>query len=505
MSGRLPRQSEDFPAWYLEVVKQAGMAEHGLAKGTQVIKPYGFGVWERVQRALDDRFKATGHENLYFPLFIPQRLMSKEAEHVEGFSPELAVVTYGGGEELEEPLVVRPTSEALIWSSYANWLQSYRDLPLLYNQWCNVVRWERRTRLFLRTTEFLWQEGHTAHGSSKEAMEEALRMLEVYREVAEDVLAIPVLCGRKSESEKFAGAVTTFSIEGLMRDRKALQCGTSHFLGQNFARAYDVTFLNPQREQEYAWGTSWGLSTRMVGGVIMTHGDDKGLRLPPPVAPVQGVIVPIYRTEDERSTVLEVAEKVRGALAGNGIRVRVDDRDQHRPGFKFSEWELKGVPVRIEIGPKDVASGRVVVVDRASGERSPRPTTAAIDAMANVLEDVQRALYQDAVAFQDANTHEAPDYDALVEGIDSQGGLWVGAWCGELTCEEKVSADTGATIRVLPLEREDPGAPCTVCGRPGVERATWAKAYRGIQARLGEAGTGARRPGQGLTEGSKHG
>jgi prolyl-tRNA synthetase len=351
-TGRLPRQSDDFPAWYQEVVKRSGMAEHGLTKGTMIIKPHGYAVWEQIQRALDDRFKATGHENVYFPLLIPERLMAREAEHVEGFSHEFAVVTHGGGEELDEPLVVRPTSEATIWAAYGNWIQSYRDLPLLYNQWCNVMRWEMRTRLFLRTSEFLWQEGHTAHATRQEAYEEAQRMLEVYREVAEDVAAMPVLTGRKSESERFAGAVATLTIEAMMRDLKALQCGTSHFLGQNFSKAYDVTFSNARGEQEHVWGTSWGMSTRMVGGIVMTHGDERGLRLPPAVAPVQLAIVPIYSDDRERSEVLAVATKLRDACAGNGVRVRLDDRDQYRPGFKFSEWELKGGRCGSRWGPK---------------------------------------------------------------------------------------------------------------------------------------------------------
>jgi prolyl-tRNA synthetase len=474
---RLPKQSEDFPSWYVDVVKQAGMAEHGPAKGTMIIKPHGYAVWEYIQRALDDRFKATGHENLYFPLFIPEKLLAQEADHVEGFSPELAVVTHGGGEELEEPLIVRPTSEAVIWTTYGKWIQSYRDLPLLYNQWANVVRWEKRTRLFLRTTEFLWQEGHTAHASLPEAQEEVVRMLDVYREVAEDLLAVPVLAGRKTDAEKFAGADTTFTIEGLMRDGKALQCGTSHNLGQNFSKAYGVQFLNRAGEQEYAWGTSWGLSTRMVGGVIMTHGDDNGLRLPPAVAPVQVVVVPIYKDDDERSGVLEVARKVRDALAGNGVRVRLDDRDQHRPGFKFSEWELKGVPIRIEIGPRDVSSDQVVCVDRVAGSKKQLATSEAIASMASLLDEVQQSLYRDAVAFRDDNTHEVSSYDDFRAGVEERGGFWVGAWCGDPACEAKVADETKATIRVLPIEREDPGAACVVCGRPGAERATWAKAY----------------------------
>jgi prolyl-tRNA synthetase len=477
MADRLPKQETDFPAWYQAVVQQAGMAEHGLAKGTMVIKPHGYAVWEHIQKALDDRFKATGHENVYFPLLIPEKLLHKEAEHVEGFAPELAVVTIGGGETLEEPLVVRPTSETIIWHTYANWIQSYRDLPLLYNQWCNIVRWEKRSRLFLRTTEFLWQEGHTAHATSEEAWEETVRMLDIYRQVSEDVLAIPVLMGRKSESERFPGAVETLPIEGLMRDRKALQCGTSHFLGQNFAKAYDVTFLNENGEQDHPWATSWGFTTRMVGATIMAHGDDRGLRLPPAVAPVQVVIVPIYRAEDERGGVLVAADKAKAALSGNGIRVRIDDRDQHRPGYKFSEWELKGVPIRLEIGPRDVEADQVVAVDRSTGDKQTLSSSKVIADMAKMLDRVQKTLYADALAFRDANTHEAGDFATLSAGINEQGGFWIGPWCGDVACEHKVSAETSATIRVLPLEQEDPGAACAVCGKPGTERATWAKAY----------------------------
>ena len=477
MADRLPKQSEDFPAWYLEVVKRAGMAEHSLAKGSMVIKPHGYAIWERIQRALDDRFKATGHENLYFPLLFPASLLEKEADHVEGFAPEVAVVTHGGGEKLEEPLIIRPTSEAIIWSTYAKWVQSYRDLPLLYNQWCNVLRWEMRTRLFLRTSEFLWQEGHTVHATRAEAIEEAERMLGVYREVAEDVLAIPVLTGRKSPAERFPGADETLTLEPMMRDGKALQLGTSHFLGQNFARAYDVTFLGPSGEQEYAWGTSWGMTTRTVGAVVMTHGDDRGLRLPASLAPVQVVIVPIYKSDDEQSSVLGVAHKLEDELVGSGVRVKVDDRDQHRPGYKFSEWELKGVPLRIEIGPKDVAAEQVVVADRVSGEKSSRSIGEVGGGVGALLEASQQALYDDALAFREAHTHEATDYESFKEGMASEGGFWVGPWCGDVECEKKVAEETKATVRVLPLEREDPGGACAVCGKPGVERATWARAY----------------------------
>jgi prolyl-tRNA synthetase len=475
---KLPKQAEDFPGWYVEVVKQAGMAEHGPAKGSMIIKPHGYAVWEHLQRALDDRFKATGHENFYLPLLVPMRLLEKEADHVEGFAPEVAVVTHGGGEELEEPLAIRPTSETTIWDTYSRWIQSYRDLPLLYNQWCNVLRWEKRTRLFLRTSEFLWQEGHTAHATKAEALEETLRMLEVYREVTEDVLAVPVFKGRKTANERFPGADETFTIEALMLDRKALQCGTSHFLGQNFARAYDVTFLNREGQQEHAWATSWGYTTRMVGGTIMTHGDDNGLRLPPAVAPVQVVIVPIYKTDEERDAVLGVATRMRDELAGgHNVRVRLDGRDQHRPGFKFSEWELKGVPLRLEIGPRDVAGDQVVVADRVGGNKRQLSTSEAIASMPEMLDGVQKALYDEAVSFRDANTHDISSYDDFVEGVEAEGGFWRGAWCGDGGCETTISDETKATIRFLPLETEDPGAACMHCGKPGTERATWARAY----------------------------
>ena len=474
---KLPDFEQDFPGWYVEVVKRSELAEHGPAKGSQIIKPYGFAIWENIQRALDDRFKATGHENVYFPLLFPEKLLHQEAEHVEGFSPQVAVVTHGGGQKLEEPLVIRPTSEAVIWSTYANWIQSYRDLPLLYNQWCNVLRWEMRTRLFLRTSEFLWQEGHTAHATKQEAWEEAVRMLGVYQDVVENLLAISVYPGRKSPSERFPGADETLTLEGLMRDAKALQCCTSHFLGQNFAKAYDVTFLNEKGEQEHAWATSWGFTTRMVGGTIMSHGDAKGLRLPPAVAPTQVVIVPIYHSDEERSRVLESATRMRDHLAGEGIRVKVDDRDQYRPGFKFSEWELKGVPLRVEIGPKDVEADQVVVASRVDGTKETKSFDTAASGMRALLDAAQTSLYEDHKRFRDDNTHEAATFDALRDGIENEGGFWVGAWCGQEECEFKVSGETSSTIRVLPLEQVDPGAACLVCGKPGTERATWAKSY----------------------------
>ncbi|MDQ3691772.1 MAG: proline--tRNA ligase [Chloroflexota bacterium] len=476
-NNKLPAQAEDFPAWYNEVVKRAELAEHGPAKGSMIIKPHGYAIWELTQRALDDRFKATGHENLYFPLLIPISLLQQEADHVEGFAPQVAVVTHGGGQKLEEPLAVRPTSEAIIWSTYKRWIQSYRDLPLLYNQWSNIVRWEMRTRLFLRTSEFLWQEGHTAHATSAEAREEALRMLEVYREVAEDVLAIPVHKGRKSAGERFPGAVETYPIEGLMLDGKALQCGTSHFLGQNFGKAYDVTFINAEGVSEHAWGTSWGFTTRMIGGTIMAHGDDAGLRLPPAVAPIQVAIVPIYRSDEERGAVMSVAEKLRADIASAGIRVRLDDREQHRPGYKFAEWELKGVPIRIELGPRDVAADRVVIVSRLGGDKEEVAVADVAAGMAARLASVQQALFADALAYREANTHEITSFDAFATGLEEQGGFWVGAWCGDGACEAEISTKTKATIRFLPIEPADPGTVCMHCGKPGVDVATWARAY----------------------------
>ena len=473
----LPSQADDFPAWYVEVVKRAELAEHGPAKGSMIIKPHGYAIWELTQRALDDRFKATGHSNLYFPLLIPMSLLQKEADHVEGFAPQVAVVTHGGGAKLEEPLAIRPTSETIIWSTYKRWIQSYRDLPLLYNQWANVVRWEMRTRLFLRTSEFLWQEGHTAHATSDEAQAEALRMLEVYREVAEDILAIPVFKGRKSPAERFPGAVETYCIEGLMRDAKALQCGTSHFLGQNFGKAYDVTFVNADGAPEHAWGTSWGFSARMVGGTIMAHGDDAGLRLPPAVAPIQVVIVPIYRSDEERASVMSVADGLRADLAARGIRVRLDDRDQHRPGFKFAEWELKGVPVRIELGPRDVAAGRVVMASRLGGDKEEVAISNVAAGMDDRLKALQQALFADALAYREANTHQITSFDAFASGVEEQGGFWVGPWCGDGSCEAEIATRTKATIRFLPIEPTDPHAGCMHCGKPGVDVAYWARAY----------------------------
>lgn len=472
----LPKQSEDFPQWYQEVVKGAELAEPSLVRGTMVIKPYGFAIWEAIQRAYDERIKATGHENLYFPLFIPYKLLEREAEHVEGFAPEVAVITYAGGEKVEEPFVVRPTSETIIWETYAKWVQSYRDLPLLYNQWCNVVRWEKRPRVFLRTTEFLWQEGHTAHETAAEAMAEQRRILdEVYVDAARSVLALPVVPGHKSPAERFAGAVDTMTMEALMRDRKALQAGTSHYLGQNFARAYNVQFQNRAGELEHAYATSWGVSTRLVGGVIMTHGDDKGLRLPPKLAPVQVIIVPIYKSDEERSAVLDVANTLKSKLIGT--RVKIDDRDEYRPGFKFNEWELKGVPLRIELGPRDLASGQATVSRRDTGDK----TTLALDSLASaipgLLDDIQTNLYAQAEAFRQEHTFRPKDYAEMDSLLKEPGGFMVAGWCGDATCEAKVKAQTKATIRYLPLDPVRVEGECIVCGKPATDEAAWAQAY----------------------------
>jgi prolyl-tRNA synthetase len=472
----LPEQTADFPAWYQEVVKQAELAEPSLARGTMVIRPYGYGIWEAIQRAMDDRIKATGHQNLYFPMLFPYSLLEKEAEHIEGFSPEVAVVTHAGGEKLEEPLVVRPTSETIIWATYAKWVQSYRDLPLLYNQWANIVRWELRPRVFLRTTEFLWQEGHTAHESEDEAVAEARRvLLEVYRDTIENVLAVPVHVGRKSATERFPGAVETMTLEALMRDRKALQGGTSHYLGQNFAKAYGVQFLGRDGEREFAYATSWGVTTRLVGAVIMAHGDDRGLRLPPAVAPVQVVIVPIFRTDQERSEVMDTCGRLAGDLGAH--RVRIDDRDDLRPGFKFNHWELRGVPVRVEVGPRDLAEGRVTVVPRLTGDKQQIPVESLAARVGELLKESQTGLLDQAREFRDTHTFRPADMAEMASLLEDPGGFMVTGWCGSDECEAKVKAETRATLRYLPLDPRPVDGSCIVCGQPAAEEAAWAQAY----------------------------
>jgi prolyl-tRNA synthetase len=477
----LPKQSEDFPAWYQAVVKGAELAEPSLVRGTMVIRPYGYAIWERIQSAVDRRIKDTGHENLYFPLFIPSSLLEREAEHVEGFAPEVAVVTHAGGEKLEEPIIVRPTSETIIWATYAKWIQSYRDLPLLYNQWANVVRWELRPRVFLRTTEFLWQEGHTAHETAEEALAESRTVLEaVYRATAEDDMAMPVQLGRKSASQRFPGAVETFTMEALMRDGRALQAGTSHYLGQNFAKAYDVTFLGRDGKEDYAWASSWGVSTRLVGALIMAHGDDLGLRLPPAIAPYQVVIVPIYRSDEEKEAVLGAAGGLAASLRAAQVRVKVDDREEHRPGFKFNEWELKGVPIRIEIGPKDLARSQVVLYRRDLLEKEPVAMAGLDRRIPGLLAEIQVELFNQAAAFREHRTFRPDAYEDLVSFIADPGGFVETLWCGRPACEDKVKADTKATIRALTLDPVPPGTlkgRCLVCGEPATERGIWAQAY----------------------------
>jgi prolyl-tRNA synthetase len=478
-TAHLPTQSSDFPAWYGEVVRRADLAENSAVRGAMVIKPYGYAIWEAIQRELDDRIKATGHENYYFPLFVPASVLAREGELVEGFAPEIAVVTEAGGKTLEEPLAVRPTSEALIWSTYARWVQSYRDLPLLYNQWANVVRWELRPRLFLRTTEFLWQEGHTAHETEEEALAETLTILhDVYADTIENVLAIPVLRGRKSESERFTGAVDTYTLEAMMRDGKALQAATSHYLGQGFARAFDVRYTGRDGSEQYPYATSWGASTRVVGGVVMAHGDDRGLRLPPRVAPHQVVIVPILRGDDN-ADVLRAAAELADELRAAAVRVRVDDRPDYRPGFKFNEWELKGVPVRVEIGSRDLAEAAVTVVRRDTGDKLQIAAARAAPAISELLSDVQVSLFQNARDEQERRTLRDPSsYDAMIEYLREAGGFVAAAWCGRRDCEERVKADSSATIRCLPLGDQAVGSGvCICCGRPAVAEAVWAQAY----------------------------
>lgn len=474
----LPKQSEDFPAWYQAVVRDAGMAEPSLARGTMVIKPWGYAIWERLQRELDDRIKATGHENLYFPMFIPERLLAREAEHVEGFAPEVAVVTHGGGQKLEEPLVVRPTSETIIWETYGKWLQSWRDLPFMYNQWANVVRWELRPRVFLRTTEFLWQEGHTAHETEAEARAEADRVLhEVYADTVQNIMAMPVILGRKSEAERFPGAVDTLCMEALMRDGKALQAGTSHYLGQNFAKAYDVQFQSREGKNEYAYASSWGVSTRLIGGLIMTHGDDKGLRLPPRLAPQQVVIVPIFKADDQRASVIEAAQSLASSLRAVDVRVKVDDRDAYRPGYKFNEWELKGVPLRVELGPRDLEAGQAVVARRDSGIKETWPLAAFAEKVPALLDEIQQALFDEAVAYRDAHTIRPTSWDEMREYLTATGGFTIAPWDGTAETEAKVKELTKATIRCLPFDDLGVTGNDLLSGAPGVATALFAQAY----------------------------
>ena len=470
-------QSQDFGRWYIDVVRRAELADYSPVKGCMVIRPYGYAIWELMQQALDKRFKATGHVNAYFPLFIPESLLMKETEHVEGFAPQVAWVTQGGTEVLEERLVVRPTSETIIGTMYAKWVQSWRDLPILINQWANVVRWEKVTRLFLRTTEFLWQEGHTAHETAEEAEAETQKMLAVYKDFAHTELAMPVIDGQKTDSEKFAGAERTYSIEALMRDGRALQAGTSHNLGQNFAKVFDIKFQARDKSVQYVYGTSWGVSTRMIGAVIMTHGDDGGLILPPRVAPYQVVIIPIPRG-NWRETVLPRAQAIRDELVGRGVRVMLDDRDTQTPGWKYNEWELRGVPLRLEIGPKDIEKSQVMLARRDTREKS----SAAMDGLAShvvgMLDSIQEALFARAVAFREEHTTHTDSYDEFKQIMEGRPGFVVSPWCGSAICEAQIKAETQATIRNIPFTGTTAaGKKCLKCDADATAHAWFAKSY----------------------------
>lgn len=464
-------RSDDFPQWYTDVILKTDMVDYSIVKGCMVIKPYGYGVWELIQNEMDRRFKETGHVNAYFPLLIPESLLKKEAEHVEGFAPEVAWVTHGGDEELTERLCIRPTSETIICSMYSKWIQSYRDLPLLINQWANVVRWEKNTRPFLRTSEFLWQEGHTAHATFEEAEAETQRMLEVYREFAQNVLAIPVICGRKSEKEKFAGAQATYTIEAMMQDGKALQMGTSHNLSDHFAKAYDIKYLSKDGKLEHCFTTSWGTSTRMIGGLIMVHGDDRGLVLPPRVAPIQLVILPIAM---HKAGVIEKADEIYAQLKSAGIRVKVDDSDQ-TAGWKFNQWEMKGVPVRLEVGPKDIENKQVVLVRRDTHEKYIVPMETLTDTVKKLLDDIHESLYNRAMAFREAKTVDATTFEELKNGVN--GGFVRAMWCGDRECEDAIKEKTGATTRCMPFEQKHLSDVCVHCGKPSKAMTYFAKSY----------------------------
>jgi prolyl-tRNA synthetase len=473
----ITKQSDDFGRWYIDVVRRGELADYSPVKGCMVIRPYGYAIWELMQQALDRRFKATGHVNAYFPLFIPESLLMKESEHVEGFAPQVAWVTQGGNEVLEERLVVRPTSETIIGTMYAKWVHSWRDLPILINQWANVVRWEKVTRLFLRTTEFLWQEGHTAHETAEEAQEETLRMLGVYKDFAETELAMPVIDGQKTESEKFAGAERTYSIEALMRDGRALQAGTSHNLGQNFAKVFDIKFQARDKSVQYVYGTSWGVSTRMIGGVIMTHGDDGGLILPPRVAPYQVVIIPIPRG-NWKETIVPKAQAIRDELAARGIRVMIDDRDSQTPGWKYNEWELRGVPLRMEIGPKDLEKSQVVLARRDTREKAFVPMDGLAAKVEEMLAAIQKALFDRAVQFRTEHTTETDSYDEFKQIMDGRPGFVISPWCGSATCEADIKAETQATIRNMPFTAKSAaGKKCLKCGGTATTYAWFAKSY----------------------------
>jgi len=491
MAKNLTKRSEDYSKWYNELVIQADLAENSGVRGCMVIKPYGYAIWEKMQAELDRMFKETGHQNAYFPLLIPKSYFSKEASHVDGFAKECAVVTHyrlrnaadGSGIEvdpdakLEEELIVRPTSETIIWDTYRKWIQSYRDLPLLINQWANVVRWEMRTRLFLRTAEFLWQEGHTAHATKAEAIVEAEQMMNVYSTFVEGYMAVPVIKGVKTESERFAGALETYCIEALMQDGKALQAGTSHFLGQNFAKAFDVKFTDKEGKQDYVWATSWGVSTRLMGALIMTHSDDNGLVLPPKLAPDQVVIIPIYRNDEQLAAATEVANRLTAELRSKGIRVKFDNRDTHKPGWKFNEYELKGVPIRIAIGPKDVEKGTVEVARRDTLTKEFMKTEEATDNIVALMDVIQENLYKKAADFRTEKTTIVATYEEFKEVLSSKGGFISAHWDGTTETEDKIKKETKATIRCIPLDDDNAPGNCMVTGKPSVRKVLFAKAY----------------------------
>ena len=475
---KLPSRTEDFSEWYNQLVLRAELADYAPVRGCMIVRPYGWALWENITAVLDRRFKATGHVNAAFPLLIPKSFIEREKSHVEGFSPELAVVTIGGGEKLEEPLVIRPTSETIIGHAYAKWIQSYRDLPILINQWNSVVRWELRTKLFLRTLEFFWQEGHTAHATLEEAQFETRQMLDVYTDMAVTDAAIPVIPGRKSDSEKFAGADITYSIEAMMGDGKALQAGTSHNLGQNFAKAFEIRYLDKNGQLQHCWTTSWGLSTRFIGAIIMVHGDDQGLIMPPRLAPFQVVLVPIFKTDEEKIAVMEAARKIYAELVFDEIRVKMDEREGFSPGFKFNDWEMRGVPLRIELGPKDVAKGTAVLARRDRPGKEGKtfvPQAGISEAVSNLLHEIQKALYDRALKTRLDNTTEPKDYVEFKAAVEH--GFALAHWCGSATCEAKIKEETKATMRCIPLEQSGEPGVCIFCAEPSKDKAIFARAY----------------------------
>ncbi len=474
MAKGIATRAEDYAQWYIDVVLKSEMADYAPVKGCMVIRPNGYGIWENIQKHLDRMFKESGHVNAYFPLLIPESFLKREAEHVEGFAPECAVVTHAGGKQLEEPLVIRPTSETIIWSKFKDWINSYRDLPILLNQWANVVRWEMRTRLFLRTTEFLWQEGHTAHATADEAEAEAMQMVRIYQRFVEEYLAMPVVVCRKTELEKFAGALRTYSIEAMMQDGKALQGGTSHNLGQNFAKAFDVKFQDQNKELQYVYATSWGASTRLIGAMVMSHSDDNGLVIPPKLAPLPVVFVPIWRSDEEKETVLSAARAT--TASWDKLFYKIDDRDTIKPGRKFAEWEVRGVPIRIEIGPRDVDSGEVIVVRRDTGEKSPMPMDGLLGRLEALLGEMQASLFNAAKTRIQERTRDCNDYADYKANVAS-GGFYRVHWCGENACEKRIQDETKSTIRGIPLDAADEPGACIVCGGPSSRRVIAAQAY----------------------------